>query len=154
MASQDKKRGSTNMGPSADKYQAKEPEEVEEKTKEKTGPGGATREELYHSISKNAELSNNFLLLVFLSTIVAAIGLIENNMAVVIGAMVIAPLLGPNIALALAAADRDQAVEPVDGHLQHRSIAEQREQLFRLGCGAGRPEALAVASGEDDGVVV
>jgi uncharacterized hydrophobic protein (TIGR00341 family) len=38
---------------------------------------------------------------VFLSTIVAAIGLIENNVAVVIGAMVIAPLLGPNIALSL-----------------------------------------------------
>jgi uncharacterized membrane protein len=33
---------------------------------------------------------------------VAAIGLLNNNTAVVIGAMVIAPLLGPNIALALA----------------------------------------------------
>jgi len=31
----------------------------------------------------------------FLSTVVAAIGLIEDNVAVVIGAMVIAPLLGP-----------------------------------------------------------
>ncbi|MEK9629774.1 MAG: TIGR00341 family protein, partial [Nitrospinota bacterium] len=31
-------------------------------------------------------------------------GLLENNVAVVIGAMVIAPLLGPNIALALGAA--------------------------------------------------
>ena len=30
----------------------------------------------------------------------AAIGLIEDNVAVVVGAMVIAPLLGPNIALA------------------------------------------------------
>jgi uncharacterized hydrophobic protein (TIGR00341 family) len=34
--------------------------------------------------------------------LVAAIGLVENNVAVVIGAMVIAPLLGPNIALAFA----------------------------------------------------
>ena len=33
-----------------------------------------------------------------------AIGLVKNNVAVVIGAMVIAPLLGPNIALALGAA--------------------------------------------------
>ncbi|MDH5484860.1 MAG: TIGR00341 family protein [Gammaproteobacteria bacterium] len=71
--------------------------------KEKTSKGGATREELYYSISKNAELNSDFLLLVFLSTIVATIGLIENNVAVVVGAMVIAPLLGPNIALALAA---------------------------------------------------
>lgn len=39
-----------------------------------------------------------------LSTIVVAIGLLEDNVAVVIGAMVIAPLLGPNIALALATA--------------------------------------------------
>ena len=44
------------------------------------------------------------MLLVFLSTIVAAIGLLKDNVAVVIGAMVIAPLLGPNLALALAAA--------------------------------------------------
>ncbi|MGF1612701.1 MAG: TIGR00341 family protein [Gammaproteobacteria bacterium] len=34
----------------------------------------------------------------------AGIGLIENNVAVVIGAMVIAPLLGPNLALSLGTA--------------------------------------------------
>ena len=79
-----------------------------EKSKEKNNTGGATREELYHSVSKSTELNSNFLLLVFLSTIVAAIGLIENNVAVVVGAMVIAPLLGPNIALALAAALGDK----------------------------------------------
>ena len=78
--------------------------DVRELEKEKSAAAGVTREELYHNISKNSELNSNFLLLVFLSTIVAAIGLIENNVAVVIGAMVIAPLLGPNIALALAAA--------------------------------------------------
>ena len=59
-----------------------------------------TREELYNEIEKNARLDSTYLLLVFLSTIVVAIGLIEDNVAVVIGAMVIAPLLGPNIALA------------------------------------------------------
>lgn len=78
--------------------------EAEDKTKETSSSSGVTREELYQSVAKNAELNSNYLLLVFLSTIVAAIGLIENNVAVVIGAMVIAPLLGPNIALALAAA--------------------------------------------------
>jgi uncharacterized hydrophobic protein (TIGR00341 family) len=82
--------------------------EVEIKGKEKTSLGGATREELYHTISKSTELNSNFLLLVFLSTIVAAIGLIENSVAVIIGAMVIAPLLGPNIALALAASLGDK----------------------------------------------
>lgn len=78
--------------------------EAEDKAKEPSGASGITREELYQTVAKNAELNSNYLLLVFLSTIVAAIGLIENNVAVVIGAMVIAPLLGPNIALALATA--------------------------------------------------
>lgn len=39
---------------------------------------------------------------------VAAIGLVEENVAVVIGAMVIAPLLGPNIAFALGVALGDR----------------------------------------------
>ena len=63
-----------------------------------------TREELYNNIAKNARLDSTFLLLVFLSTVVVAIGLLEDNVAVVIGAMVIAPLLGPNMALALGTA--------------------------------------------------
>lgn len=64
------------------------------------GRAKATREELYNGISKDAKMDGSFLLLVVLSTIVVAIGLLEDNVAVVIGAMVIAPLLGPNIALA------------------------------------------------------
>lgn len=70
----------------------------------KTTSPATTREELYDKIEKGARLDGNFVLLVCLSTIVAAIGLIEDNVAVVVGAMVIAPLLGPNIALAFAAA--------------------------------------------------
>ena len=63
-----------------------------------------TREVLYNNIEKNTQLNSIFLLLVFLSTVVVSIGLIEDNVAVVIGAMVIAPFLGPNLALALGAA--------------------------------------------------
>lgn len=74
------------------------PETEEKKGKDKTT---STREALYDSIEKNTRLDMNYMVLVMLSTIVAAIGLIENNIAVVIGAMVIAPLLGPNLALAL-----------------------------------------------------
>ena len=44
------------------------------------------------------------------STIVATIGLIEDNVAVLIGAMVIAPLLGPNIALAFGTALGDRVL--------------------------------------------
>ncbi len=70
---------------------------------------GSTREELYDQIEKGARFDGNFVILVVLSTVVAAIGLLENNVAVVVGAMVIAPLLGPNLALAFAATlgDRD-----------------------------------------------
>lgn len=64
----------------------------------------STREELLNDIAKNSQLNLNFFILVFLSTVVAAVGLIKNNVAVVIGAMVIAPLLGPNLALALGTA--------------------------------------------------
>lgn len=59
-----------------------------------------SREELYQQIEQNTQIDVNYFLLVLLSSIVAAVGMLENNIAVVIGAMVIAPLLGPNIALA------------------------------------------------------
>ncbi|ALP54398.1 hypothetical protein Tel_15275 [Candidatus Tenderia electrophaga] len=70
----------------------------------------AARESLYEQVEKNGRLDSNYLILVGLSTIVAAIGLIENNIAVVIGAMVIAPLLGPNLALSLGTALGDVAL--------------------------------------------
>ncbi len=70
----------------------------------KTPAGSTTREELYNNIEKGARLNSTYVILVMLSTVVVAIGLLEDNVSVVIGAMVIAPLLGPNIALALAAA--------------------------------------------------
>lgn len=65
---------------------------------------GISRDELYADVSRGAEITTSYILLVVFSTIVAGIGLIENNVAVVIGAMVIAPLLGPNLALALSTA--------------------------------------------------
>ena len=56
-----------------------------------------------------------FIVLVLLSTAVAAIGLLRDNVAVVIGAMVIAPLLGPNLAFSLGVAlgDRDLMLQAV-----------------------------------------
>ena len=72
--------------------------------KDSSDKSSTTREELYNGVEKNTRLDSTYLLLVILSTMVVAIGLLENNVAVVIGAMVIAPLLGPNIALALGAA--------------------------------------------------
>ena len=79
-------------------------EEQNKETKEKKKFLGISREELYEDVARGASLNKTFILLVILSTIVASIGMLEDNVAVVVGAMVIAPLLGPNIALALATA--------------------------------------------------
>src|SRR5690606_25235967 len=59
---------------------------------------------------RNANLDSTFLTLTFLSAIVASIGLLKDNVAVIIGAMVIAPLLGPNLAFALGTALGDRAL--------------------------------------------
>jgi uncharacterized hydrophobic protein (TIGR00341 family) len=67
--------------------------------KAKKSYGGMTREALYDQILKGTNINPDFIMLVVLSTIVTAIGLVTSNVAVIIGAMVIAPLLGPNLAL-------------------------------------------------------
>ena len=72
------------------------------KEAEKGKPSRISREELYSDVAEGAELSNIFVLMAILSTVVVAIGLLKNNVAVIIGAMVIAPFLGPNVALALS----------------------------------------------------
>ncbi|QDY68423.1 TIGR00341 family protein [Qingshengfaniella alkalisoli] len=82
--------------------------EEENEEKRKQAKAVESREELYEKVSKNAELSEIYLLFVGLSAVVAAIGLIENNVAVIVGAMVIAPLLGPNLAFCLGVALGDR----------------------------------------------
>jgi uncharacterized hydrophobic protein (TIGR00341 family) len=77
---------------------AEKPEEKKEQAKKPRR--SVTREEIYTAVEVNAQLHRDYLLLVMLSSIVASAGLLENNVAVIIGAMVIAPLLGPNIAFA------------------------------------------------------
>jgi len=60
-----------------------------------------SREEVYASIADSAQLNRGYVALVVLASVVAAIGLSRDNTAAVIGAMVVAPLLGANMALAL-----------------------------------------------------
>ncbi len=80
-------------------YKAKEIDEEEPKKKQKDR---ISREELNSKIMLGANLDVNYLLLILFSTIVTAVGLLENNVAVVVGGMVIAPLLSPNIALSFS----------------------------------------------------
>lgn len=74
-----------------------------------------SRHEIYSNISDLARLSKVYMLMVILSSIVATIGVLNNNVAVIIGAMVIAPFLGPNMALSLATilGDAELAVESI-----------------------------------------
>ncbi|MCD6416643.1 MAG: TIGR00341 family protein [Planctomycetes bacterium] len=65
-------------------------------------PTRISRHELYADISASAKLTRVYIAMILLSTMVAAIGMWRDNLAVVIGAMVIAPLLGPNMAFAFA----------------------------------------------------
>ncbi len=76
----------------------------------KTRSSSYTREELYQKLMHGAEVSGTYMTLGALSTLVALIGLLQDNVAVVIGAMVIAPLLGPNLAFAFGTALGDRAM--------------------------------------------
>ncbi|MCB1337772.1 MAG: TIGR00341 family protein [Maritimibacter sp.] len=60
------------------------------------------REEIHADIRQGTALTVDYLVLTALATVVAAIGLSQEQTAVVIGAMVIAPLLGPILAFAFA----------------------------------------------------
>ncbi|MGA1608112.1 MAG: TIGR00341 family protein [Planctomycetota bacterium] len=70
--------------------------------------GRVSRQELLSDLRAAIEPRFEFMPLVFLSAVVAATGLLRDNAAVVIAAMVIAPLLGPNMALALGATTGDR----------------------------------------------
>lgn len=88
-----------------------EPEpEPEQPAPQEKPPERISREELYEDIKDAAQCSRVYLTMVVLSTIVAAVGLYYNSVAIIIGAMVIALLLGPNMALALATTLGDLAL--------------------------------------------
>ena len=77
---------------------------VDTSDEEKKSPKQAMREALVEEVMSGSRLTTDFIVLTILSAVVAAIGLNENNVAVVIGAMVIAPLLGPILGFSLASA--------------------------------------------------
>lgn len=77
-------------------------EEDAPQKKEEKDDDRVSREELYSGLVENAKPSRSFITLMFLSVVVAAIGIFEDNVAIIIGAAVINPLLGPIMALSLA----------------------------------------------------
>ena len=81
--------------------------------------------EIYTQIAQDIALDNTDIALVILSTVIAAIGLLQNSQVVIIGAMVIAPLLKPNMALAIATTfgDLSLAVRTIKVGLAQIAIA-------------------------------
>jgi uncharacterized hydrophobic protein (TIGR00341 family) len=73
-----------------------EPEEAEGRQQR------ISRDELYQDLVEESRLTWVYGVMVALSAVVAAVGLIRGDVAIIIGAMVIAPLLGPNVAVSLA----------------------------------------------------
>jgi uncharacterized hydrophobic protein (TIGR00271 family) len=76
---------------------------LDEQQKEEETP----QEVIRRSIHASAALNVPYLLMNGLATIVASYGLLENSVAVIIGAMIIAVLLGPITGIALALVDGD-----------------------------------------------
>ena len=79
-----------------------EPDKKDENGETEKDPARIACAELVQRLSTGAVVNRIFIVTVALSTIVAAIGLMQDNVAIIIGAMVIAPLLAPNMTLALA----------------------------------------------------
>lgn len=79
-----------------------------------TGNGGfgrrVSREELLDDLAPGSRTDAVYLAQVFISCLVAAVGMIRDNVALVIAAMVIAPLLLPNMSLALGTTLGDLAM--------------------------------------------
>ncbi len=89
--------------------------EEEDEEEEEGATRRVSRAELYEDLSGGASLNTVYVVMIALSAVVCAFGLLNGDVAVIIGAMVIAPLLGPltSIALATTLADADLAFRSV-----------------------------------------
>lgn len=92
---------------------------------EKKADGRVNRAELLDEATSSSQASGIYVALVCASAVVAAVGLLRDDLAVIIGAMVIAPLLGPNVALSLATVLRepDLARQALKTNLVGMSVA-------------------------------
>lgn len=95
----------------------------------KTGSHG--RSVVLALVAREARLDRKFLLLITLSSAVATLGLLQNSTAVVIGAMLISPLMGPIMGLGFGLAT-------IDSLLIRRS-------LYALAAGMGAAILIAMA---------
>ena len=79
-------------------------------TKPTPGSKAAYRAELREQITQSAVLSQGYLLMNILAAVIASYGLLANSPSVVIGAMIVAMLLGPIMGVSLALVDSNSAL--------------------------------------------
>ncbi|MFL0357219.1 TIGR00341 family protein [Erythrobacter sp. GH1-10] len=121
-------------------------------------------DEINDDIDESLHIRPSYLLTVTLSAIIAGLGMNAGQVAVVIGAMIIAPLLGPTMGLALAATVGDNRlglraaatlaigcifallsgwalgiaveIDPLVSELRNRTLVQPADIALALACGA------------------
>ena len=121
-------------------------------------------DELYDDLEESLHITPSYLLMVVLSAMIAALGMRSGQTAVVIGAMIIAPLLGPTMGVALAATVGNAklgrkavatlfagslsavlaglvvgylvTIDPLVPELKNRTIVQPADIALALACGA------------------
>ncbi|GAB4536475.1 MAG: hypothetical protein Kow0063_22040 [Anaerolineae bacterium] len=63
--------------------------------------------EVYRTMRRGARLDVDFFVLIILSSVIATLGLLQNSAAVIIGAMLVAPLMTPILAMSLGVVQGD-----------------------------------------------
>ena len=154
-------------------------EEEEEEDENDVSVARVGRAELYEYARDATDVSSYYYSLIALSVVVAAGGMLRDQTAVVIGAMVIAPLIGPNLSLALGTTLGDldllgqaawanltgvalalagalglgsiMTVDPTTGELAVRTVIGLPD--IALAAAAGAAGALAVTRGGATGLV-
>ena len=81
-----------------------EPDDEKKQKELESHDQSTAREEIFTHVREGTHLTRDYLILTALAAFVAAIGMHRDHAAVVIGAMVIAPLLGPILAFAFGTA--------------------------------------------------
>ncbi len=67
-------------------------------------------EEIYDNVKKQSGLSFDYMAFIVLAAIMAGLGLIQNNVTVIVASMLLSPLMGPMLAMALGYVVRDSSL--------------------------------------------
>jgi uncharacterized hydrophobic protein (TIGR00271 family) len=81
-------------------------------------------DEIYQEIYENRQFNLNYFLMLVMACLIALLGLLENSPAVIIGAMLISPLMGPILSCGLALTSADWSLAKKALHNLGLSVLE------------------------------